>query len=230
MIRPLLEFPHRYSEHPEPGPQHGSDYEQIRRGEASSTGSPCLADLYDTLLECYLNVVISKELSDWLEELDLPFTGTVEEKLASLKQHADAITLPAQSFHRQTIFYLSGYSAETLSEICDELTLPSEGPAQVLFKRIYSEVGQREGWLQPIPQDIRRLLEDMFLPVIRSFDVQLSAAMSDLLRKFLTDNNPLPNSHLAYGRAFIVVLIPNLLKEAYATMLQQELRLSSRTA
>jgi hypothetical protein len=206
--------------------------EDISRGkerltdDALHAGSHQLAGMREQLLDCYINLSISNELSGWLADLGLPFTGTVEHKLARLKEHRRALTLAAESLHRQTIFYLNNYSGEVLVEICQELGLKTEGNQAALFKRVYCEVGLREGWLWPIPQDTQYILKQMFLPVIDGFDLDHWNRLCDLLQEE-EDHLSTP---LAFGRAFIVVLIPELLREAYAAMLNDELGLIGRTS
>ena len=97
-----------------------------------------------------------QELTEWLQDLGLPSTGTTQEKLARLRRHTDSLVLPAESFPRQTIYYLNRYDEDILSEICQELGIDGTGPKEVLLTRIYREVGLREGWLQPLSEDARR--------------------------------------------------------------------------
>ena len=194
--------------------------------DAWHAASPQLAGMREQLLDCYVNLSISNELSGWLAHLGLPFTGTVEHKLSRLKEHRGALTLAAESLHRQTIFYLTDYSAEVLVEICQELGLKTEGSQGALFRRVYCEVGLREGWLWPIPQDIQSILKQMCLSVIEGFDMDHWDRVWDLLQ----EEESRLSTPLAFGRAFIVVLIPELLREAYGAMLNNELGLIGRTS
>ena len=178
------------------------------------------------LLDCYIHLSISNELSRWLADLGLPSTGTVDHKLARLKEHRPVLTLAAESLHRQTIFYLSDYSGEVLVEICHELGLTTEGSQAALFKRVYCEVGLREGWLWRIPQDTQCILKQMFLSVIEGFDMDHWNRLWELLQ----EEDQHLTTPLAFGRAFIVVLIPELLREAYAAMLNDERGLIGRTS
>jgi hypothetical protein len=185
-------------------------------------------DIRERLLDCYLNFSISKELSEWLQELGHLPTGTIEDKIALIRQHANSLVLPAESFLRQTIFYLSQYDADILSEICLELGISAEGSQEKLFRRIYREIGRREGWLQPIPEDVRLMIQQTFLPILKGFDFEkdyfldLMDQMSDLLG----EENVHLNISPAHGSAFIVVLIPDLLQEAHAALFRDELKTS----
>ena len=216
---------HECQDHDVDGSEHVSRGTERLTDDAWHAGSPQSVGMREQLLDCYINLSISNELSRWLADLGLPFTGTVEHKLARLKEHRRALTLAAESPHRQTIFYLNDYSGEELIEICQELGLNTEGSPGALFKRIYCEVGLREGWLWPIPQDTHYILKQMFLPVMEGFDLDHWNRLCDLLQEE-KDHLSTP---LAFGRAFIVVLIPELLREAYAAMLNNELGLIGKS-
>lgn len=176
----------------------------------------------ERLIDCYLNFSIARELSEWLRELELPSTGTTQEKLSRLRQHAGSLVLPAESFSRQTIYYLNKYDEETLSEICQELSILGTGPKEMLLSRIYREVGLREGWLQPLSEDARLIIRETFIPILEAFDpkkdyyLDLWGELSDVL-----DNGHVPD---AYGSAVIAVLIPGFFQESQMTLLQNELK------
>lgn len=203
----------------------GSDKEHMTDG-ALQAGSHQLLGMREQLLDCYVNLSISNELSRWLTDLGLPFTGTVEHKLARLKEHRGGITLAAESLHRQTIFYLSEYSVDILVEICQELSLQTEGSQGALLKRVYCEIGLREGWLWPIPQETLGTLKQMFLTVM---DGSALDHWNDLCN-LVQEEREHRSTPLAFGRAFIVVLIPELLREAYGAMLNDELGLIGKTS
>lgn len=186
-------------------------------------------ELRARLIDCYLNFSISRELSKWLQELGLPSSGTTQEKLTRLRRQAVSLVLAAESFPRQTIYYLNTYDEETLSEICQELGIDGTGLKEILLPRIYREVGLREGWLQPLAEDARLLITETFLPILAAFDHQkdyyldLWGELSDVLDK---DHDP----H-AYGSAIIAVLVPGFFQEAQMTLLRHELeeRLAQRS-
>jgi hypothetical protein len=183
-------------------------------------------ELRDKLIDCYIQFSISKELSEWLQDLGQIPTGTVEQKLARIRQFAGSLTLAAETFPRQTIFYLSQYTAPILAEICQELGVDSQGSKEALFKRIYREVGWREGWLQAVPEDLRLIIKETFLPILKSFEyekdyyVDFSLELSSLLGEDHVHVHWEP----AHGRALIVVVIPEFLQEAHALLLQEELK------
>ena len=183
-------------------------------------------ELRTRLIDCYVNFSISKELSEWLQDLGLPSTGTTQEKLAQLRQHADSLVLPAESFPRQTIYYLNKYDESILSEICQELGIDGTGSKDVLLTRIYREVGLREGWLHPLSEDARQIITETFFPILKSFDpkkdyyLDLWGELSDVLG----ENNVHLHVPHAYGSAVIAVLIPGFFQEAQVTLLQKELK------
>lgn len=182
--------------------------------------------LREKLLDCYVNFSLSKELSEWLQDLGQVPAGTVEEKLARIRQRANVITVPAESFPRQTIFYLSRYDREILSEICQELGISDEGSKDTLFRRIYHEVGCREGWLQPVPEDARHLIKETFLPILTNFDYEHLSSMSigEELSDLFGEEKVHIQAQPAHGRAMVVVLIPDLIQEAHVAMFQEGLR------
>ncbi|MDE3049602.1 MAG: zinc ribbon domain-containing protein [Nitrospirota bacterium] len=182
-------------------------------------------ELRARLIDCYLNFSISKELTEWLQDLGLPSTGTTQEKLACLRRHAGSLVLPAESFPRQTIYYLNKYDEDILSEIGQELGVDVAGPKDVLLTRIYREVGLREGWLQPLSEDARQIISETFIPILEAFDhkkdyyLDLWDELSDVLGKDPMRLHVPP----AYGSAIIAVLIPGFFQEAQMTLLQNEL-------
>ncbi|MGH7233363.1 MAG: hypothetical protein ACREJU_18685 [Nitrospiraceae bacterium] len=94
-----------------------------------------------------------------------------------------------------------------------------------MFRRIYGEIGRREGWLQPISEDTRAMIRDTLLPVFKSFDYEkdyYTAFWEDLSDLFGGENMHM--QPLAHGSAFIAVLIPDFFQEGRATLLQEELR------
>jgi hypothetical protein len=192
------------------------------------TASPLHDDgeLRARLIDCYLNFSMSKELSEWLENLGLPSTGTTQEKLTRLRRHSDSLVLPAESFPRQTIYYLNKYDEEVLTEICQELGICSTGPQDVLLTRIYRVVGLREGWLQPLSDDARLIITETFIPILKGFDPNkdyyrnLWDELTDVLDE---DSRQLHGAH-AYGSAIIAVLVPGFFQEAQVTLLQNEIK------
>jgi hypothetical protein len=183
-------------------------------------------ELRARLIDCYLNFSISKELSEWLQHLGLPSTGTTQEKLTRLRRHAGSLVLPAESFPRQTIYYLNKYDEDILSEICEELAIDGTGPKEVLLTRIYREVGLREGWIQPLSDDARLIITETFVPILKGFDhkkdyyLDLWGELSDVLG----EDHVRLHIPQAYGSAIITVLIPGFFQEAQMTLVQNELK------
>jgi hypothetical protein len=95
-----------------------------------------------------------------------------------------------------------------------------------LFKRIYREVGSREGWLQPLPENARLVMQDTFFPLLKSFGVLKDYAtdVEDDFSELLGEENAAVRGPLAYGRALIVVVLPDLLQEAHAVLVHKELK------
>jgi hypothetical protein len=177
------------------------------------------------LIDCYVNFSMSRELSGWLQELELPPTGTMEEKLARLRQYASSLVLPAESLPRQAIWYLNQYEENILAEICQELGIDHIGTKERLLTRIYHAVGIREGWLQPLSEEARQVITKTFLPILRAvdrnggYDLDRWDELEDVLGMDYA-NQPGAQTH---RNAFMAVLIPGLLQEAHAVLLQSEL-------
>ena len=149
-------------------------YYMILNVQVNTPGEPSSqpnddGNLRARLIDCYINFSMSRELSDWLQDLGLPSTGTMQESSPASIQYTrfDSVLL-AKSFPRQTIFYLNRYDEDILSEICQELGIDGIGPKQVLLTRIYREVGLREGWLQPLSEDARMIIAETFIPILRT--------------------------------------------------------------
>ncbi len=178
------------------------------------------------LIDCYVNFSMSRELSDWLQELGLPSTGTMQEKLTRLRQQAGSLVLPAERLPRQTIWYLNRYDENILTEICQELGIDNSGPKERLITRVYHAVGLREGWLQPLSEDAQKIITETFLPILRAVDhknyddLDQWGELGDVLDR--ESRNQFGAQR--HGSAFMAVLIPSLLQEGHAVLLQHELK------
>jgi hypothetical protein len=80
--------------------------------------------------------------------------------------------MPRATFPQQTLSYLSPYTADHLAEICDTLGLPTEGTKDELFRRIYREVGYREGWLERVPAIVQTFNRDLVLPFVTWYPIR----------------------------------------------------------
>ena len=129
-------------------------------------------ELRHTLLECYLRFSTSKELSDWLQGLDQDSRGTVEDKRQRVREHTQYLTMPRETFPRQTLNYLEPYTTDRLAEICEALGVTEEGNKDDLWRRIYREVGYREGWLRRLPNTIESFDKGLILPFVEWYPVR----------------------------------------------------------
>lgn len=198
----------------------------ISRSEGKSSGEPFQLqrhDLQGQLLDCYLNLSISRVLSEWLLELGSAPTGTMEEKLARVRRQS--LVLPAEPLSRQTIFYLSQYDHSILAELCEELGLSCDGPRETLLRRIYCEIGRREGWLASPADQGWVLLQDC-LPLMKTLNSEIGYETEQLddIAELLGTSELDRRCSPAYGSAFIVVLLPDLLQEAYAALFEEEIK------
>ncbi len=123
------------------------------------------------LLECYLDFSTSKELSEWLQNLEQDPRGSVEEKKARIREHTKYLSMSPETFPGQTINYLSQYSADFLADICQALGLDDRGGKNDLFRRIYREVGYREGWLSHVAREAPVITKETVLPFIHWYPI-----------------------------------------------------------
>lgn len=124
------------------------------------------------LLECYLSLATSPELSRWLEDIGQDSKGSVEDKRQRIRQHTQYLSMPRETFPRQTLSYLSPYAADHLAEICEALGLEIDGTKDDLFRRIYREVGYREGWLQRVSATVESFDKQLVLPFVTWYPVR----------------------------------------------------------
>lgn len=177
------------------------------------------------LIECYVKFFMSNELSDWLQELGLPATGTMQEKLTRLRQQAHSLVLPAESVSRQIIWYVHQYDENVLGELCQQLGIDHSGTKEDLRTRIYHAVGTSEGWLQLQSEEARRLIMGTFLPILQTVDPECDDELdlrSDLGEFPGKEDMPRPST-LRHNSAFMTILIPGFLQEARGALLQDEL-------
>ena len=124
------------------------------------------------LLNCYLNVSTSKELSEWLRDLGQDPSGIAEEKIAKIRQHTKYLSMPAETFPGQTINYLRQLSSgDGLFLIAESLGLNCEGSKDVLFRQIYREVGYQEGWLPRVVNGGAVLTKEAVLPFVQWYPI-----------------------------------------------------------
>jgi len=124
------------------------------------------------LLDFYIEGQTSADLGEWLREIGQDPRGTLEERKARVLAHTQYLDMPADEFPRQTQHYLQHYTAEDLADLCVALSLPNDGPKDCLYRRIFREVGYREGWLPRIPPGSRIDAPDLALflawyPIVR---------------------------------------------------------------
>lgn len=144
--------------------------------ESSGQNTPAIVSptpnvkLREKLLQCYLNLSTSQDLSGWLQDLGQDQKGTVDEKIARIREHTKYLSMSPETFAPKTISYLSPYDTENLAEICEDLGLDSEGGKNSLFRRIYREVGYKEGWLPPISKETA-ISKQTVLPFVKWYPI-----------------------------------------------------------
>ncbi len=125
-----------------------------------------------TLLECYLSLATSPELSGWLEDIGQDPKGSVDDKTRRIREHTQYLSMSRETFPQQTLSYLSPYTADHLAEICEALGLQTDGTKDDSFRRIYREVGYREGWLKRVPPAVESFDKQLVLPFVTWYPVR----------------------------------------------------------
>ena len=150
-----------------------SSQEDVRSMPPISVLKPTAnSEFRQKLLDCYLNVSTSKELSEWLRDLGQDPSGTAEEKIAKIRQHTKYLSMPAETFPCQTINYLRQLSSgDGLFLIAESLGLNCEGPKDMLFRRIYREVGFQEGWLPRVVNGGTAFTKEAVLPFVQWYPI-----------------------------------------------------------
>jgi hypothetical protein len=110
-----------------------------------------------TLLDFFVDTAPSPYLTDWLRDIGQPTQGTVAEKRLRIKEHTAYLSMPVETLPDQTAFYLSPFTSDALEELCKVLGLSPDGTRDMRYRRIMREVRFREGWLQKLSEDERRL-------------------------------------------------------------------------
>lgn len=127
--------------------------------------------LRETLLRCFLDFTTSQGLSAWLRDLGQDPSGTVDEKISRVRAHTQYLAMPPADFPLQTLRYLDPLGAEQLGEISGELGLSVDGVKDDLYRRIYREVGFREGWLRRVDGSAD-LSRDTILPFVQWYPIR----------------------------------------------------------
>jgi len=125
-----------------------------------------------TLLECYLSLATSPGLSRWLEDIGQDPKGSVDDKRQRIREHTQYLSMSRETFPQQTLSYLSPYTADHLAEICEALGLQTDGTKDGLFRRIYREVGYREGWLERVPAAVESFDKPLVLPFVAWYPIR----------------------------------------------------------
>jgi hypothetical protein len=126
----------------------------------------------EKLLECYLGWSTSQELSDWLKDMGQDPNGTIEEKRIHIIQNIKYLSFSPEEFYLETLRYLQDFSrSDILAHICETLGLDNAGTKEALFRRIYREVGYKEGWLSHISKDTSALNKQIVLPFVKWYPI-----------------------------------------------------------
>lgn len=125
----------------------------------------------EKLLQFYLDCATSQELSEWLQNIGQDPKGKAEEKRARVRQHTKYLSMAPETFPLQTIHYLSSYTGDHLYDLCQDLGLDGDGSKNTLFRRIYREVGFREGWLPLVAKASSVISKQTVLPFVQWYPI-----------------------------------------------------------
>lgn len=127
--------------------------------------------LREQLFSFILDSTSSQDLSDWLQDIGQDSKGTADEKVNRLKEHSDYLRTPIEEFPIETIVQLNNLPADNLAALCELLKLDADGPKPTLIRRIYREVGCREGWLPPKLYEAPTIVKETVLPFVQWYPV-----------------------------------------------------------
>jgi hypothetical protein len=121
----------------------------------------------EQLFTFFLDSESRQDLSGWLEDIGQDSKGTTDEKVNRLKEHSGYTRTPTEQFPIETISHLDSLPANELADLCESLRLDSNGPKTTLVRRLYREVGYREGWLLPKQQEAQTITKETVLPFVQ---------------------------------------------------------------
>ena len=164
-------------------PLEGSAGVQVRHKDLSGNeirSTPLLAGVKPTtncefrqkLLDSYLSIASSQELSEWLEDIVQDSKGTAEEKIAKIRQHTKFLSMPPEEFPLQAMNNLRWLSSgDGLFLIAESLGVKCEGAKDVLLRRIYRHVGYEEGWLPRVVNGDCSFIKETILPYVQWYPI-----------------------------------------------------------
>src|SRR6266516_546225 len=91
---------------------------------------PALApdfELRRCLLEYFLEIATSQDLSDWLRDINQDTRGSVAEKRDRIRQNTQYLSMPVTEFPRQTENYFKPLNSEHLADVCEDLRIDTGG-------------------------------------------------------------------------------------------------------
>lgn len=187
---------------------------------------PTLAELTEWLRSAYINLCISQELARWLRELGESPRGTIDEQIARIRRHIPSVVLPAEPPARQALFHLFQYDADILRAICQELGLNPEGTREELARRLYYEVGCREGWIPPCSEETKTLFRQVCALMLddEAFKAVEQEGLLDAVCDLLIQEQRSLQQEPFDRDAVMAILVPEFYQEAQAVWLETELK------
>jgi hypothetical protein len=124
------------------------------------------------LLDAYLSIASSQELSEWLKDIGQDSKGTTGVKVAKIRQHTKFLSMPPEEFPLQAMNNIQWLSSgDGLFLIAESLGMKCEGAKDVLLRRIYRQVGYEEGWLPRVVNGDCSFIKETILPFVHWYPI-----------------------------------------------------------
>jgi hypothetical protein len=144
---------------------------EVSEPQFSNSGAPTSRlkadqEFRGILLGAYLDFASPGELSDWLRDIACDPKGTPEVKRDRIRKNTKFPTMSPDEFRKCSLQDLADYSTDELAEMCHRLKLDEEGAKSHLVRRLYRELGYREGWLDRLEKGAKPITKKAALPFI----------------------------------------------------------------
>jgi hypothetical protein len=124
------------------------------------------------LLDAYIEYTTDEGIAQWLREINQPTSGTIREQRERVRYHSKYPTMTVEEWPEQTRGYLDRLTRDQLQNLCRRLDLFPFDSRDISYRRIFRELGYREGWLQRTARnDARAITHDVIKAFVSWFPV-----------------------------------------------------------
>lgn len=142
----------------------------------------------EQLFTFFVSSFSSQDLSGWLEDIGQDSQGKRDDKVNRLKAHSAYPRTSVEQFPFKTILHLDSLTQNDLTELCAALQVNTNGSKTTLVRRLYREVGYREGWLPRTSQEASAMTKETILPFVQWYPVMKNGQYEkDYYRDFYED-------------------------------------------